>query len=294
MSGCYWYHPDKPGYCCWGIDPAGLDPAERWAGPESYSHGPCPCGGDPRSRDCLCSDKKPWQRTEPWSRIEEEHTARFSIWDYEHEKNVLEKYEGDAPEPSLPGRIRKIGNWVFADNRSITGIYLPKGLTEIGENAFNGCRNLKSAAIPGSVTKIGEYAFHGCYTLERVEFLPGEPMELGNTAFCDCRSLREFRIPSRVREIPESLCFSCISLENVVIASGAVSIDRCAFANCWSLKTVFIPESVVQIHDDTFSFHGFERPAGLTICGVPGSVAEEYARRKGVAFRVSENEEGVL
>lgn len=282
MRGCFWYY-DTGGsaYCCWGINPAGLDSEELWAGPESYSNGPCTSGGDASSRDCLCSDKMQEKG--------KERDAYYCVWDREHEKGILEEFKGSDAEPSLPGRIKKIGSWVFSDNHAITSVYLPKGLIEIGENAFNGCKNLRAVTIPPKVEVIGEFAFHMCTSLSSVNFsIEDEQFQIiGRNAFCHCIALKNVVFPRGPKTFDEGAFYGCHSLETVVIGEGTVSIGANVFADCHSLKTIDIPSSATFIDDKAFSPGDKSSQSELVIIGSQHSAAKEYAMRKGIAFHLA-------
>ena len=56
----------------------------------------------------------------------------------------------------------------FAENRSITSVVLPDGLTKIGAYAFDKCINLQSVNVPESVKNIERYAFRSCISLSAV------------------------------------------------------------------------------------------------------------------------------
>lgn len=69
----------------------------------------------------------------------------------------------------------------------------------------------------------------------------------------------------------------CHSLQSIVIPEGVVYIGENAFKDCYILRDVVIPDSVKYIGEDAFINGAINK---LTIHGVPGSVAEEYVRRR--------------
>jgi len=48
---------------------------------------------------------------------------------------------------------------LYLNNKLITDLVIPDGVTSIGQSAFYNCSGLTSVTIPNSVTSIGEYAF---------------------------------------------------------------------------------------------------------------------------------------
>ena len=102
-------------------------------------------------------------------------------------------------EVLLPGSLRKIGNYAFAN--SVSGSFtLPEGLQEIGEGAFVNCRITGELHIPGTVRQIGKQAFSSCEELESLVLEEGV-QEICEEAFTQCSSLREAHIPASVTAI---------------------------------------------------------------------------------------------
>ena len=68
---------------------------------------------------------------------------------------------------TLPSTLKEIGWDAFKDNKNLTYINLPEGLTTIGSYAFAGCTALTGfTSLPASVSGgIGEGAFRGCKNL---------------------------------------------------------------------------------------------------------------------------------
>ena len=78
-------------------------------------------------------------------------------------------------------------------------------------------------------------------------------------------------------------------VETVYIQDGATAIMKEAFWDVTSLKDIYIPESVTIFDpgplNSGVSYDAFENiTATVTIHGVTGSAAEQYANEKGIAF----------
>lgn len=73
--------------------------------------------------------------------------------------------------------VESIGNFAFADHRSLRHVSIPDSLTRIGSEAFASCYSLSSEkaletiTIPEGVKSIGQYAFGGCDDLEEIVIL---------------------------------------------------------------------------------------------------------------------------
>lgn len=137
---------------------------------------------------------------------------------------------------------------------SITEISFPDGLTYIGKNAFASCFSLSYVLLPEGVSGIGDFAFQWCNKLAYVEF-PESLGTIGNSAFQGC-DLSELPVT-----LPESV---------------AVIGDQ-AFALCSGLEEIRI------LHQNCV-IGGSAASSPTTICGFPGSTAEQYADQNGNAF----------
>jgi hypothetical protein len=79
--------------------------------------------------------------------------------------------------------------------------------------------------------------------------------------------------------IREAAFEDCGLLASIVLPTGLTLIEANAFANDASLKTVSIPTTVTEIASSSFSY-----PKKLTIKGIEGSYAQEYADSRGITF----------
>ena len=145
---------------------------------------------------------------------------------------------------------------------SIKIVVLPEGLTHIGDCSF--CDSLiTSITIPASVTSIGNGVFYRCRAL--TEFRVGS----GSTSYCAedgllfnrdkteiilCPPGRkgELTIPGTVSRIGE-YAFDSTGITAVTMSNGVSEIGDGAFACCFELQSVRIPDSVKKIGDEAFS-----------------------------------------
>lgn len=173
---------------------------------------------------------------------------------------------------TLPGQVKRIGDYVFSGCNKVSSITLPANLTDIGQYAFNECTSLKSIQIPNTVTSIGRYAFHNCTSLSSI-IIPNKVTYIRYSLFNGCINLRSVTLSNKIAEIDEYAFKDCKSLNQIKIPINCSKIGRCAFENCNSLNsTFFIPLSVREIGSSAFlgctSIKKFYYPFGLSISDI--------------------------
>ena len=66
--------------------------------------------------------------------------------------------------------VTGIGEFAFADNKTLTRVYIPSSVAGIGGAAFQGCSNLTSISLPATITRIEGYTFANCVSLTDVYY----------------------------------------------------------------------------------------------------------------------------
>eukprot|EP00980_Cylindrotheca_fusiformis_P027334 scaffold20012_cov179-Cylindrotheca_fusiformis.AAC.2 len=150
---------------------------------------------------------------------------------------------------SFPCSLKEIENNAFEGCSSLETVRLPDGVKSIGAATFRSCTSLKSLRIPATVNRIGTCAFAGCSGLISID-LP-ESLNFISGWFLRCESLRMVTLPSIIHSIAPQAFFGCSNLVSLEIPDGVSSIWGESFAECASLRNVFIPPSVVKL-ESTF------------------------------------------
>ena len=102
---------------------------------------------------------------------------------------------------------------------------------------------------------------------------------IGASAFYECEALESIRIPGAVKRIGASAFSDCKKLREVILEDGVEEIAPGAFLRCTKLEKIVIPPSVRILEDGLQRWEAvFGQCKNLTIHGVPGSKAEEYAK----------------
>ena len=150
------------------------------------------------------------------------------------------------------------------EDKFITHITIPNGITTIEKKAFSNCQALRNIDIPNSVTTIGEYAFEHCYELQSID-IPKSVTTIGKGTFICCRSLQSINIAEENEHYTsiDGILFSKDLATIIKIPAGkglkkyktpdSITVfEDYAFANCSSLQSIDIPNSVITIGEGTF------------------------------------------
>ena len=134
----------------------------------------------------------------------------------------------------------------------------------LSENAFNNCTSLPNIALPSGLSVIGNAAFAGCGKLTDVYYV-GTQEQWNEISILDAN------------EPLLSAVLHCIA-PDLTLPAALTAIESEAFAG-GSFACVSIPAGVTSIAPDAFG-----NRTSLTIIGVPGSAAEDFARAHGKKY----------
>ena len=166
-----------------------------------------------------------------------------------------------AAEYTVRADITRIGDNAFDGAAHLAHINLPEGLDSIGADAFSACESMAEITLPASVSDIASTAFTCCLELKRINVHEDNPSfaQIGGVLFSkDKRTLLAY--PNKKVAI-------------YTVPDGTTAIGNDAFAYCYNLMKVKLPEGVVSIGDSAF-YH-----CGLCVINFPASLKEigEYA-----------------
>ncbi|MBE6814806.1 MAG: hypothetical protein E7522_05080 [Ruminococcaceae bacterium] len=198
---------------------------------------------------------------------------------------------------TIPKGVTAIGSNAFYYCTALTSVEIPESVETIGDYAFKYCAALTLVTIPGSETTIGKDAFYGCTKillfvdkdntnvkdyatdnninyvvdgsgeLEKLTFTPiykeadNENSEItGYSVTARDKTISgALTIPSefngkRVTKIGNGAFANCESLTSVVIPDSVVSLGEMAFYSCGSLETVTLSSNITVIPDEAFAY----------------------------------------
>lgn len=104
--------------------------------------------------------------------------------------------------------------WGIPENKSITELVVPDGVTEIQNSQFAFLKNVETIQLPSSLQIISDFSFHASVKLKEI-IIPEGTTTIGACAF-----------------------FGCTSLERIVLPSTIESISANAFTGCSNIKTI--------------------------------------------------------
>ena len=196
------------------------------------------------------------------------------------------KLDGTKLTISGYGSMGYKADWPWGKN--ITELVITEGVTTIGIGAFQDCTKLKTVTVPKTLKIIDNYAFENCSSLVEIT-IPENVIYLGNHAFSFCTSLIDVKIPRKVNDIGPGAFNDCHNLMSITVdpqntqycSEDGVLFDKTkttlirypnkretsytipdsvkyignhAFAECWYLEDIKIPDTVLSIGYSAFFY----------------------------------------
>ncbi len=196
-------------------------------------------------------------------------------------------------------------NFSFAECTKLKNLTLADGMTALGASAFGDCTALESVRIPKTLTANadgpggnngwGHYTFENCTSLKNVT-LPEGLTVISAEAFANT-AIESIVIPSTISfwsirpegsnaQTHNDAFHQCKKLSSVTFKSGITSIYGYPFEGCTSLKKIFIPATVTDIHRAFASAHDVDNTGIEEIAFEDGSQITEFGTQ---AFYGCEN-----
>ena len=147
----------------------------------------------------------------------------------------------------IPPTVKEIGSDAFRGNTEIQEVIIQtnekgEGLQRISGHAFYGCRAIRTFSIPDTVTDIGAYAFFGCTGLQNIKL--SKNANLSNAMLGNCTNLENLEIPEGVKSITGwGTVYNCTSLKTVYIPSTMISISNSCFEICTNIQNITLGEN---------------------------------------------------
>lgn len=200
---------------------------------------------------------------------------------------------------TLPDSIAFIGKSAFYQCNSMSTINIPNGVTTIDDGAFVRCHSLVTLSLPDTVVIIGKAPFSPCGSLASIDVSPEHPTltvvegalyeKATNTLiWYPCGSKADtYVVPEGTCIIGDSTFADCYSLVSIQLPNSITVIGENAFIRCAALTSINLPSNVTSIGKDAF----FRCSSLKVITVTPGSYAEEWALSNGYEVTYTEPSE---
>ncbi len=183
------------------------------------------------------------------------------------------KYKGNAEEVVIPAEwngipVIEIVDWVVYENGEVSDvrrITLPGSIRKIGEYAFTGCEWLEEVDMSDGLLWIENAAFADCKNLKSIE-IPESVVYIGNRVFSGCALLEEIDLPAELYHVAGD-AFSNTNIKNINVDEKSekyTSVDGVLFSKDMKQLVIYppgkedeeytVPDSVVKISDFAFSY----------------------------------------
>ena len=176
----------------------------------------------------------------------------------------------------IPSSVKIIGASAFKNCAKLETVNIPEGVEIIDDEAFSGCKALSFVTLPDSLKRIGKGAFASVPAIELADgvnyidnwalgvitYLSGlsnvreGTVGIADYAFANCNNNISYStvIPDSVKYIGQYAYYNCSKLEYLVMGVGVERIEKSAFENCGTLKTVKLPATLEYLGDNAFCY----------------------------------------
>ena len=162
----------------------------------------------------------------------------------------IENYE-------MADQVKRIGNGVFANNRTLKSIVIAPTVEYIGDVAFANCTALETVTLPSSLESVGSHIFSGCLNLKELKGdthlrtadgkcllnpSPGGGYSLN--FYAPGGGEEEYAIPSGYDiTVINSNAFVSNTLKRITLIEGLETITASAFTYCTALEGIYGPNT---------------------------------------------------
>ncbi len=139
---------------------------------------------------------------------------------------------------------------LYFNNKLVTQMCIPEGVTKIGKNCFSDILNLEKIVLPESLLIIDSSAFENCCDLKEVIF--NKSLEIIFDSAFLYTSLENVVLPENLKYIGENSFAYIDNLKSVEFLGKDTVIESKAFMCDLKLKNVNLPDNLKTIKLNTF------------------------------------------
>lgn len=155
----------------------------------------------------------------------------------------------------------EIGQNLYLNDKLVTDLVIPDGVTKISDTAFSRCNKIKSIYIPDSVESIGKEAFSGVTNAETITIGKGLK-NVGDFAFIWCYGVKKVYISDLAAWCNIKYEYSGMT-EWLACTPFADSNEADLYLNGELIRDLVIPDSITEI--SAFAFGGCKNIESVTI-----------------------------
>ena len=131
-----------------------------------------------------------------------------------------------------------------------------EGVKSIGDNVFLNCTMLQTIAFPQSLENVGTHVVTNT-RWEKSRLESSDEIIVNNILLAVKENLTEYTVPENVVSIGSGVFYDNTVLEKITLNSRVEEIGNYAFASCYELHSIEIPElsvnsGVEEIGQDAF------------------------------------------
>ena len=171
------------------------------------------------------------------------------LYDFEQKQIILYSPARTAIKFIVPQTIENIRGGAFTCAQ-FEEIEFNDVITTIPSYAFYNAKNLKSITLPENITSAEENAFDSATALSSFHF-SSDFEEISYAMFSKTVSLKKITFSYNLKRI-EMFSFMQSGLEELIVPETVEFIGEWAFAGCYILENVSLPNSVIEIQDFAF------------------------------------------
>ena len=165
---------------------------------------------------------------------------------------------------TIPSNVEIVGEAGFAMCKNLERVDIGNGVSEIQPSAFAWCDSLTSFTMGSSISTI-ERAFHDISDISiyvpsledwlQITWLPEDtyPFGIDYDLYVDNVLVEHLVIPESITTINKFAFSNCKSLKTIEFHGKELTIQGSAFANCDSIESVTIPSTVTKLEISAFS-----------------------------------------
>ena len=215
-----------------------------------------------------------------------EPESEFEYYIGEDGTACISGYAGSAVDLALPAElggvaVTAVEEYAFYGLNDVQTAVVPEGYAVLGDCAFGWCSQLRRVTLPSSLRQVGKNPLIGCDVIQDVvtageafAFEDGLLLNRDEGLVVACVALtagEDVVIPDGVTEIGGGAFYNINTVKSVTLPPTLEAIGEDAFAYCYGLSRMEIPEGVGQIADTAFD--GLDE---LVLIVAPDSYAQTW------------------